>query len=153
MNMKIKFDEKEGFILTDKQGETYKTGFECSFFFDIKKNELVSLENSSFPNKEEPNKKNLYGVCLYLNPWHIEDTKQEKCTILMHALDKWSKRLICCMVVSFDDNDKMQEKNRSNKLGTELEKGNEVIIEACNLAYYDIYYFYCVEKNEIPNTI
>ena len=78
MNMKIKFDEKEGFILTETEhGETYKTGFECNFFFDIKKNKLVALQNSSFPNEKQPNKENLFGVCLYLNPWQIKDTKQD----------------------------------------------------------------------------
>jgi hypothetical protein len=142
--MKIKFDEKEGFILTDKQGKTYKTGFECNFFFDVTKNELVSLENSSFPNKEQPNKKKLFGVCLSLNPWHIKETKQEKCKILMEAIDRWRKRLICCLVVSYDDNDKMQVRNRSNNLGDELEKGNEVVIEDSNLEYSDVYDFYCL---------
>ena len=116
MNMKIKFDEKEGFILTETEhGETYKTGFECNFFFDIKKNKLVALQNSSFPNEKQPNKKNLFGVCLYLNPWQIKDTKQN----------------IVCLVVSYD----RLAKNKSNNLGNELNYGNEIVIEACNLVY------------------
>jgi hypothetical protein len=58
-------------------------------------------------------------VCLYLNPWQIKDTKQD----------------IVCLVVSYNDKDKMQEENRSNNLGNELNYGNEVIIETCNLVY------------------
>jgi hypothetical protein len=118
MNMKIKFDEKEGFILTETEhGETYKTGFRCSFFFDIKKNELLALQNSSFPRKEQPNKKNLYGITLYLNPLYIKDTKQD----------------IVCLVVGYDKTGEMRKVTSTNNLGDELNKGNEIIIEICNL--------------------